>query len=130
MDEEFSGERMLYYLAFGVLFSIGGIVLVVIIANQGSGITIVPAGLKEYFLTMRFTDDCFAYNDIDTLRKYPEYIDWNRFNQQMLDECYSSHPDDIAFKLTLTKDESGAITSKDPIQTFNWNGLAEKIRTK
>jgi len=130
--EEFTGERMLYYLAFGVLFSIGGLVLVIILANQGSGITLVPDSLKEYILVKRFTDDCFSHQDIDTLRRYPEHIDWNKFNRDNLEECYSPHDDDLAFRLTLVRNEIGtpAPISKNPITTENWKERAEKIITK
>jgi hypothetical protein len=130
--EEFSGERMLYYLAFGVLFSVGGLVLIILLANQGSGITIVPEGLEEYIFVKRFTDDCFAYQDQDILRKYPEYIDWNKFNQESIEECYSSHADDLAFRLTLIRNEIGAPApvSKNPVTTTNWKERAEKIITK
>lgn len=131
--EGFSGERMLYYLAFGVLFSVAGIVLVILFANQGSEVAILPPGLKEYFLIKTFAEDCFAYRDSDTLRLYPEYVDWNSFSQENMVKCYASHNDDIAFRLTLTRREPGLTPiTKPAVKTQNWNDdiATKKIATK
>ena len=91
----------------------------------------IPANLEdELILAPRFysSENCFAYSD-ESGNTYIRTIDWEKFDQKNMANCFVESNVNYAFLLSLSVpelDDQGI--SKENVNTFNWmeNKFANK----
>jgi len=116
-EEGNAGEKVVFYIVFGIVFSVIVLFLAFILVQKGSDTNVIPSGLELYLLEQRFLQQCFAHFDPDILRTFPEYIDWDIFTPESMQSCYTtSNPDLPAFQLVLTSEGASRTISSN-----NWN---------
>jgi hypothetical protein len=108
-----------FYAIFIIAVAIFSVAFMLIVNSNSAGRIEVPEGLETYILYQRFlrSPDCFVYEDISG-RAYPLTLDFNKFTQYNIENCYQAFGNKKipAFKLTLTVPEKQAA-----VQTDNWN---------
>jgi hypothetical protein len=114
-----AADSMIFVMIFAVAVVSLFAILVFMFTYYSSDTVKLPEGLETYLLTQRFTrsPDCFVYEDVSG-RSYPFTLDWDKFSEESLNECYVSpaNIDVPAFRLRLSFSEGGR-----NIQTSNWN---------
>ena len=117
MEEGYAGDTAVFYAIFAIAVSIMFIAFVVIVNTHSTDRVELPAGLDTYLLSQRFirSPDCFAYEDISG-RAYSNIIDFNKFTETQLNNCYIANEKLPAFRLKLSF--QGEVST---IQTTNWD---------
>lgn len=97
---DISAEKLIFYILFGFVFIGFCFVLLYIIIEENSEKIQIPEGLESFIFIQRFLNnpECFAYQDLDTLRIYPGIIDLGKFTQERFDSCYKGK---IQFRLKI-----------------------------
>src|SRR3989338_2447348 len=129
MEEPPATSKVVAYIVFGFIFSGFCILLFFIISKETISIADIPKGLEEYVFIQRFlsSQDCFAYQDKETLRIYPGIIDLEKFKQEKLEDkednlCYKFKKDVPEFRLKIndkiiqTSDNFDSIKKKNTIK--------------
>jgi len=129
MEEPPATSKVVAYIVFGFIFSGFCILLFFIISKETISIADIPKGLEEYVFIQRFlsSQDCFAYQDKETLRIYPGIIDLEKFKQERLEDkednlCYKFKKDVPEFRLKIndkiiqTSDNFDSIKKKNTIK--------------
>ena len=95
MEEPPATSKVIAYIVFGFIFVGFCILLFFILSKETINTAKIPPGLEEYIFIQRFlsSQDCFAYQDKETLRIYPGIIDLEKFKQERLEDkeenkCY------------------------------------------
>ena len=117
---EYSVYFLFACIFFGILFVVF-LTLVVKIHEQH-----VPEGLRKSTHTARFINNCFPYIDSETGRKYAGIIDYGKFTQERLAECYMIDSKTVAFgyQLRLTSEDNKDLDKT--IRTSNYNHYTER----
>ena len=129
MEKPPTTSKVVAYIVFGFIFSGFCILLFFIISKETISIADIPKGLEEYVFIQRFlsSQDCFAYQDKETLRIYPGIIDLEKFKQEKLEDkednlCYKFKKDVPEFRLKIndkiiqTSDNFDSIKKKNTIK--------------
>ena len=61
----------------------------------------VPEDLSKFLYAERFTNNCFAYIDGETGRKYTTIIDARLFHEDILRDCYLTSPQTVSYSHSL-----------------------------
>jgi hypothetical protein len=124
-------QKAIYYLLFGVMFTVIFFVLIYLISSYISVSQELPSGIREKIFIKRFVSspDCFVLQDKDTGRAYPGIIDWNKFSKQSLSYCYESFSDPSQKKSSL-EIFSGSSTSVQSRATIVSDVFAFKLTLK
>ncbi len=124
-------EKAIFYgFALAILLSIMFIVLVFILGIDMLGYNKIAPGLEEFIFTQRFLNspECFAYQDKDIGISKIRIIDWDKFNYNNLDKCYTTTDENnIAFRFRLENLDTNE-KNLTPIQTKNWYGDQKKTK--
>ncbi len=123
-------EKSFYYAIFSfvlvaVLFLFGYYV-----GSEGSSITKVPKNLNEdLFYSLIINTNCFAYQNLDSGRTFVGTIDWDKFNQHNLDQCfYAKARYNLGYRITLRNMITGQ--QKSPISTPNFKTTDKSLLKK
>ncbi len=83
-------EKMMFYLGFGIIYTIAFFILIIMINSFISTSLEVPEDLEITVYSQRFINspDCFTYKDLDIRRSYPGVIDLDKFTNETLRQCY------------------------------------------
>jgi uncharacterized membrane protein len=114
------GGEFMASIIHAFIFALVIIALLFIISLNISEKTRIPQGIEQEIITKRFTDECFSQGDIRT-------IDFNEFNDNKLNYCYTGTSQ--SYRLTLTIQDSINEPSVS-INTTNWDGYADKFFTE
>ena len=129
MEEPPATSKVIAYIVFGFIFVGFCILLFFILSKETINTAKIPPGLEEYIFIQRFlsSQDCFAYQDKETLRIYPGIIDLEKFKQEKLEDkednlCYKFKKDVPEFRLKIndkiiqTSDNFDSIKKKNTIK--------------
>jgi hypothetical protein len=83
------GFTMLYVIAFMALLLIMGFALYVLTGNYLSGYLSYSSDIPEKIYAYRAINTCLAYQDPTTGRFYPGVIDFSKYNEEVLNICYT-----------------------------------------
>ena len=85
----YTADTAPFYVIFAFVVTALFILFVIVTTNYASSNVEPPKELNEYLLYQRFlrSSDCFAYQDISG-RVYPATIDFNKFAQKNIENCY------------------------------------------
>ena len=72
-----------------VLFVIMGFFLMFIINDYISAFLVYDKDIPRNIYAYRAVNTCLAYQDSTTGRYYPGIIDYTKYNQEVLDDCYN-----------------------------------------
>jgi len=114
------GRKIVFYIVFGFVATIVFLFIVWLTASDKSGLAEIPIGMENYLISQRFLNSpqCFALKDEDLGRVFA-IIDFNKFNQEILDKCYNAKNTNVkAYRLTLNYRNEKKILS-----TRNWEGF-------
>ena len=119
--EEWVMSDFLFWIIFGVALAFASITFVILISTSGIEATEIKGDLEIYFLIQRLlsSKNCFASYDESIGVTYGGILDFKKFNNLQLDNCFAGLSDkDPAFKITL----SSATLTESPkgIKAKNW----------
>jgi hypothetical protein len=123
-----SAEKSIFYLIFGFICTIIFLLLLFIVASQGSAKTVIPKGLETDIIIQRFLNspNCFIHKDIATDRTFARVIDWNKFSNKSLENCYPIYNSKVVgFRLALLNSE---LKENKIIETKNWKGYIKEVK--
>lgn len=111
---------------FVIIVAMLFLLFLVLVNMHASTLYEIPAKTEDTLLTGRFLQSCFAKEDWLSGTSI-SVIDWNKFDQAHLDDCYSILPNSkyYSFKLKLMEDKTQAEKS---VQTSNWQGKSQYLR--
>lgn len=99
------GQKLVFF-AFGIF--VIGLLAVGFIMTTSSYVyktTVMPKGLQRDLYITRFLSSplCFAYQDQETRRVYPSYVDVSKFSGQQLASClgFPAGKNDLCYELRL-----------------------------
>lgn len=123
-----AGRKTIFYIIFGITAAVFFLVLSMILTSWTSDVSKMSPEIEKYLIIQRFltSNICFTYQDEDTGRIYPYIIDWEKFSDETLNNCYSS-PDKYAFRITL---ENLNKNSKKTAQTAMFTGTIKQIMSE
>jgi hypothetical protein len=84
------GFMILYIIMFGIILIVMGFVLLIITNRYINGFLAYDPDLPTNIYAYRAINTCLAYQDSSTERYYPGIIDFAKYNQQTLDNCYTN----------------------------------------
>ena len=118
----YAADTAPFYAMFAIVTSVLFIIFVFIVNSYSVSEVEIPKGINEYISQQRFirSPDCFAYEDISG-RTYPSVMDWTKFNQKRIEECYASYGEEKLPAFSLTLSYAG---KEKTIYTDNWNTQA------
>lgn len=149
-------EKMIFYLGFGVFYTIIFFILIILISSFISTSIAIPEDVELFIYSQRFLDspNCFTYEDSDTGRSFAGVIDINKFTNKTLKNCYYVFVEEDEFgekkdSTTAPPDATSVIIPKHipqknlgfrltlitedikrSIQTSNWVGKTRKVIVK
>ena len=121
------------WLFWGLFIIMTGMVVLIIFAIGDyfiSQAAEIPPNVEELTLISRFynSGDCFAYQD-NVGRVHTKKIDLNKFNQETMNQCFSTNDAKYAFSLSL--EVPSIEIDVDSIKTPNWEeGYSQKEITE
>lgn len=124
---QISGRKILFYAIVSFMSAIIIFFMIFFINYKRSEIADIPIGVEDYLISYRFLNSpmCFAFEDKESKRSYPQVIDIEKFTEQNLNNCYSAKGTNVkAFRLTLSYG-----TDKKTIATSNWQGFIKSGKT-
>ncbi|MDP6547350.1 MAG: hypothetical protein QF917_00105 [Candidatus Woesearchaeota archaeon] len=119
---------MIFYGIFGFLTVLTFLIIMWFTYSDRSEISKIPLGLEDYILVQRFLNSpsCFAFQDEDTGRIYPNILDLEKLNKVNLDNCYNIDNTNMkAYRLTIDHGKN-----KITLNTKNWEGFLKKAETE
>lgn len=115
---DMSGEHMVYYTVYGVIFAIVALLFMyLLLFNSGSN-THIPNGIENEIFANRITDVCFS-------RGEPSTIYAADFNLNAFMGCYGNNHKKVRLIL-----ETNSLTDLPQIQTKGWEGYPDYIITR
>jgi len=116
---QYAADTMPFYAVFIIVVNVLFIIFILAVNNIGSKQVDAPEGLTEYLVNQRFlrSADCFVYEDISG-RVYPLVLEWNKFTEETLNECYITDEKTKPVQLSLSFTEG-----EKKIKTKNWQPI-------
>ncbi len=115
----YTADTAPFYAIFAIVVTVLFMIFVLLVNHYSADNVEIPKNIEAYLLYQRFlrSPDCFTYEDISG-RAYPLILDWSKFTEENLKNCYVSYQNKNipAFRLKLTFPEK-----ESTIQTENWN---------
>ena len=113
----YTADTAPFYVIFAFIITFLFILFAIVITSYASDKVEPPEGLNEYLLYQRFlrSSDCFVYQDISG-RVHSTTIDFNKFTQKNIENCYIGNNHVPAFKLKLSFNNQ-----ESEVKTNNWN---------
>ena len=115
--ELWAPDTMPFWIIFAVVLGFTAIYFAIIITSIGSRQIEIPKGLEEHILAKRFiySDNCFLFKDKEGGIK-PDVIDYSKFSQERMNNCFSVQEGKYAYKLKLR------IGNSEPeLKSSNWD---------
>ena len=82
------GFTMLYILVFGAILVVMAFVLFFITNEYIDGFLVYDKDIPKHVYAYRAINTCLAYQDNVTKRYYPGIIDFSKYNEEVLKDCY------------------------------------------
>ncbi|MBN1377167.1 hypothetical protein JW949_02430 [Candidatus Woesearchaeota archaeon] len=106
------GHTPLYYLAVLVFMLIAIFMLYGLSSGYVSSRIHIDKVVSDEIYVERFFSNCFSYEDEGTGRIYSGIIDWDKFTEKNLDDCFSTQKKRAEITLTNTdNDKTKKITA-------------------
>ena len=119
-------DAMPYYALFALVVGVLFFLFVFIASSYVGGQYTIPSGLEENITKQRFwTDSCFSAYGLNNRLSFT--LDWERFDQTVLDECYKAHEGYPvpAYRLTL-----GVGNEEKTVMTPGWSSASGNTQAK
>ncbi|MBN2052293.1 hypothetical protein JW756_02210 [Candidatus Woesearchaeota archaeon] len=84
------GFTMVYLIIFAVILIVMAFVLVLTTQRYIDGFLAYDQNIPKHIYAYRAINNCLAYQDPVTLRYYPGVIDFTKYKQEVLDNCYAN----------------------------------------
>ena len=100
-------RKTIFWMIAGLVITIVLFAFVAIITSYTRGLTQINSQMNAEFLVGRLVGapECFAYQDAETHRVYPNVLDIRKLTKEVLDQCYITLSDqgfkDYNFELVV-----------------------------
>ena len=117
---QYAADTAPFYVVFGIVVSILFLAFMWLLAYYTSDTSRIPDGVEYDIITERFfSSTCFGYTSPELDLPQRDIIDWYKFNQDNLDDCYnttSSQQPQFILKLEINRSRR----ETDEIKTKHW----------
>jgi hypothetical protein len=126
---QYAADTAPFYIVFGIVVTFLFLAFMWLLSYYTTDTSKIPDGLEYKVLTQRFySSTCFGYTTKELGLLQKSIIDWNKFYQAKLDNCYdTSSSTQPQFRLNITFSDGKSAQ----LQTKYWsdNGPLDKQET-